>query len=124
MLTISMPSDRIDLIYYICLAFLFVAGISGIILWMIKFQQAARLHLEQWRERQPVSDDDFLADCHLRVGPNERAAALAVRCALAELRAVPAGTIRADDLFSDHFWDSLDWIEVVVAIEAATDVRR
>ena len=69
-----------------------------------------------------MSDEDFLHACDLPPGA-DTSLALTTRAVLADLRGVPSETIHPDDPIADHFWDSLDWLDVTMRIEKSANVK-
>lgn len=111
------------------LAILFVtATFVWFVVSLVRHRRATRLAACRWRERPPMSDDDFLRACEIPDEPLRVAVALAARRVIAELGTVPPETNRPDDSFAHDlvrlpFWDSLDWMGLVLGIEEKTGDR-
>jgi hypothetical protein len=105
------------------LAALFVISTTvWTVLRLVRHRKATRLAACRWRDRPPMDDDDFLKGCEIPDEPLRIEVALAARRVIAELGTVPPETIRPDDSFARElvqlpFWDSLDWLDLVLLIE-------
>jgi acyl carrier protein len=106
-----------------------IVGGTGLLLAVVTFVvsiarlvRRQRRHVDQWRRRPPVSDAEFARACDLVPGTPQAAHAVAVRRACANVIAVPAETIRADDRLDDPIWDSIGLIELVMELEETTGV--
>ena len=80
------------------------------------------------KDREPQSDDQFLAECGLPADPEATRATLAVRHAVANLGLVPPEFIRADDVYPDQlgmlpFWDSIDMMAYIWELEEQLGTR-
>lgn len=70
------------------------------------------------RERESISDEDFVRTCGVEVDQAGRRVALAVRRVLAEQgRAISSQKIRADDLLSNPIWDGLSWETIIFLVK-------
>lgn len=76
-----------------------------------------------WRERLPVDDAEFLADCGVPPDGASAALALSTRRALAECGGVPPEAVRADDSLAEPVWDDLWWSDVFFRIEKEAWVK-
>jgi acyl carrier protein len=112
------------------LAIVLVPLMLGLFIWTVV---SARRHLretvraaEHWRERPTMGDGKFLKQCEI---PDESLlveVALAARKVIADLGTVPPETIRPDDTFAEDliqlpFWDSLEWMGLVMGVEEEFD---
>jgi acyl carrier protein len=103
---------------------------TSMIVWFVvsyrRHQEATRLAACRWCERSAVSDDDFLNGCAIPGEPLPVMVALAARRVIGELGTVPPETIHPDDSFDRDlvqlpFWDSLDWMSLVLGIDEKFD---
>jgi len=100
-----------------------LAGIASVsVIWLLMHRRATRLAACRWRERPPMSDDDFLRACDIPDEPLRINVALAARRVVGELGTVPAETIHPDDSFAHDlvqlpYWDSLDWLDFIFRVE-------
>lgn len=100
-----------------------VGAATTFVLSLVKHRRATELAASRWRERPTLGDDEFVKACGLPDEPLMIEVALAARRVIAELGTVPAGTIRPDDSFARDlvqlpYWDSLEWMGLVIGIEA------
>lgn len=104
-------------------------GFAGVIWFVMLLRSHHRKTLAaagRWRDRPRTSDHDFLSSCEIPEEPLPVEVALAVRKAIAELGTVSSETIRPVDTFAHDlaqlpFWDSLDWMDLVLGIEEKFD---
>jgi len=80
------------------------------------------------KDREPQSDEQFLAECGLPADPEAARIALAVRRAVANIGSVDSQFIRADDLYPDQlgmlpFWDSIDMMAYIWELEKQLGTR-
>lgn len=109
------------------LAILVGAALS-FVLSLRKHRRATELAATRWRERPTMGDGEFVKACEVPDDPLRIEVALAARRVIAELGTVPAETIRPDDSFAHDlvqlpYWDSLEWIGLVIGIERELDDR-
>jgi acyl carrier protein len=103
------------------LAILVGAAIS-FVLSLRKQRRATELAASRWRERPTMDDGEFLGECEIPDDPLMVEVTLAARRVIAELGTVPAETILPDDSFVSDlvqlpYWDSLEWMGLVLGIE-------
>lgn len=86
----------------------------------LKGSHAKVAAFKKGRERQ--SDEDFLRDLGIGDNAEDREVALAMRRAVANVGLIDPLYIRADDRALDELsvlplWDSMDWVEFLMALE-------
>jgi acyl carrier protein len=98
----------------------------GLFIWTVislrKHHRATLLAAERWRGRPTMGDGEFLMQCEIPDEPLRKSVALAARRVIAALGTVPPETIRPDDTFAKDlvqlpFWDSLEWMCLIMGIE-------
>jgi acyl carrier protein len=88
---------------------------------LLKSSHAKVAEFKKGRDRQ--SDEEFLRELGVGDGAEEREVALAVRRAIASVGLVDPLYIRADDRERDELsmlplWDSMDWVSLLLELEA------
>lgn len=111
----------------VVLAALVGAG-TTFVLSLRKHRRATELAASRWRERATMGDGEFLEACEIPDDPLMIDVALTARRVIAELGTVPAETIRPDDSFAHDlvqlpYWDSLEWLGLIMGIERELDDR-
>jgi acyl carrier protein len=104
------------------------ALVLAAVLWCRAHRRITLEAAERWRKRPIMADGEFLKRCGVADELLKADVALAIRRVIAELGTVPAATIRPDDSFYHDlvqlpFWDSLDWVELIMCIEEEFDAR-
>jgi hypothetical protein len=99
-----------------------VGAATSFVLSLRRHRRATELAASLWRERPTMGDGEFVKACEIPGEPLMVEVALAARRVIAELGTVPAETIRPDDSFAQDlvhlpYWDSLDWLGLVLGIE-------
>ncbi len=101
---------------------LLVGAATTFVLSLRKHRTTTELAARRWHERPTMDDGEFVKACEIPDEPLRVEIALAARRAIAELGTVPAETIRPDDSFAHDlvqlpYWDSLEWMGLVLGIE-------
>jgi acyl carrier protein len=108
------------------LAIVLASVMIGLFIWTIislrKHRRATLAAAECWRDRPTMGDGEFLMRCEIPDEPLPVKVALAARRVIAALGTVPPETIRPDDTFAKDlvqlpFWDSLEWVGLVMGVE-------
>ncbi len=99
-----------------------IGAVTTFVLSLRNHSKATRLAACRWRERPTMGDGEFIQACEIPDEPLRAEIALAARRVIAELGTVPAETIRPDDSFAHDlvhlpYWDSLEWMGLVLGIE-------
>jgi acyl carrier protein len=99
-----------------------VGAATSFVFSLRKHRRTTELAASRWRDRPTMADSEFLGACEIPDDPLMIEVALAARRVIAELGTVPVKTIKPDDSFAHDlvqlpYWDSLDWIGLVLGIE-------
>jgi hypothetical protein len=105
-----------------------VGAATTFVLSLRKHRRTTELAASRWRERPTMGDGDFVKGCEIPDDPLTVEVALAARRVIADLGTVPTETIKPDDSFGHDlvqlpYWDSLEWVGLVIGIERALDDR-
>ena len=101
-----------------------IASLLAWMFWQVRSTVAKqRERWKTWNERPRITDDEFFARCGIAKDSSDVKIALAFREALTVASGAPRETLRADDLIEDHFFDSMDWLDVIFRIEKAALVK-
>lgn len=107
---------------------LLVGAATMFVLSLRRHRRATELAASHWRERPRMGDGEFLKACEIPDDPLTVEVALAARRVIADLGTVPTETIKPDDSFAHDlvqlpYWDSLEWMGLVMGIERELDDR-
>jgi acyl carrier protein len=118
--------ERRDVVSAIFLSVVGALIVMLIFAWLWWVRSIVARHRERWRawnSRTDTPEAQFLSECQISAAAPEARIALAVRGSLGEVGGVPAAKVNAYDSMDDHFWDSIDWLDIIFRTEKAASVK-
>jgi acyl carrier protein len=119
----NITSNSLKQIMPIISTTIFFLMLARWLMWVRSHMAAQRQLWKTWANRDHVNDAEFLKGCGIEPNSPHAQLTIAIRQAFADAGGVHQEAIRAEDLIEDHFWDSIDWLDVVFRIEKAALVK-